>query len=103
MTTLDQFLKESPVGFSVRPEPEPDTVYKYFLRGKGATLGVLFESSTHLFFEWVLEDGRPVYYRPEIRYKAWPKHRVARQLGQGVWEVIAERPGDLARLDREAA
>lgn len=92
MSSLEEFLKESPVGFSVDSEPRPETRYKYFLRGKGATLGVLFENSTHLFFEWLLQEGCTVSYRPELRYKAWPKHRVARQTREGVWEICSERP-----------
>lgn len=100
MSSLDAFLKECPVDFSVDPEPRPATSYKYFLRGKGATLGVLFENSTHLFFEWVLEEGRPVSYRPELRYKAWPKHRVAKWLRSGIWELATERPAPACSGDK---
>ena len=99
MSTLDAFLKECPADFSVDPEPRSATSYKYYLRGKGATLGVLFENSTHLFFEWVLEEGRPVSYRPELRYKAWPKHRVADWLRSGLWEIENEQPAPIQSGD----
>ena len=82
---LRDFQKEAPVGFSFCERPCCGT-YKYCLKGKGCTLGVLFETSTDVFFEWLTEDGGTVPYRPELRYKAWPKREVARLVQRGVWE-----------------
>ena len=83
--TLHDFIKAAPEGFRPRPTLAPDTSYKYFVHGKGCTLGVLFEDSVNVYFEWVLENERPVDYPPEIRYKAWPKHEFARLMVAGVW------------------
>jgi len=84
---LTDFKKEAPVDFSVRDRPGRDH-YKYCLCGKGCTLGVLFETSTCVCFEWIAENGTPVDYRPELRYKAWPKRKVARLVAEGWWEPV---------------
>lgn len=93
MCSLDSFLKEAPAGFRVCPRSCCGT-YKYMLCGKGCTLGVLFENSVNVYFEWLTEDGAPVDYPPEVRYKAWPKCEVARLMAKGIWE--AEQPGTVA-------
>lgn len=82
---FDELKKAAPssISFSDRP---CCGCYKYCLRGKGCTLGVLFETSVDVCFEWLTENGQPVSYKPEIRYKAWPKREVARLLDEGVWE-----------------
>jgi hypothetical protein len=88
---LHDFKKEAPVGFEFCEEP-CSGCYKYCLEGKGCTLGVLFETSTTVFFEWLTEGGRPVPYRPELRYKAWPKREVTRLVNAGVWEPTTTEP-----------
>lgn len=82
---LKEFRKEAPVGFEFCDRAGCNG-YRYCLEGKGCTLGVLFETSTSVFFEWLTEDGRVVDYRPELRYKAWPKREVARLISKGVWQ-----------------
>jgi len=84
---LTEFKKEAPHNFAVRERPG-QAQYKYCLRGKGCTLGVLFETSTHVCFEWLTENGQWVEYRPELRYKAWPKRKVARLVAQGWWAPL---------------
>lgn len=92
MATLRAFVKAAPSGF--RPCLQPGCQqYKYFVRGKGCTLGVLFENSVNVYFEWLTEEDAPVDYPPEIRYKAWPKCEFERLLAAGVWEVTEEGPG----------
>lgn len=83
--SLEEFRKEAPVGFEVCDRPGRNS-YKYCLRGKGCTLGVLFETSACVCFEWLTENGQVVDYRPELRYKAWPKSEVARLVAEGWWE-----------------
>lgn len=91
MSTLQAFIKAAPEGF--RPCEHPGHgQYKYFVRGKGCTLGVLFETSVHVCFEWLTEEGAAVDYAPDIRYKAWPKREFARLVRAGVWEVTGEGP-----------
>lgn len=91
MCTLQSFVKAAPEGF--RPCRRPgQSRYKYFVRGKGCTLGVLFETSVHVCFEWLTEDGAMVEYAPDIRYKAWPKREFERLVRAGVWEVTGEGP-----------
>ncbi|HHP7238803.1 hypothetical protein, partial [Longibacter sp.] len=63
---LANFEKEAPVGFSFCDRPCTGC-YKYCLEGKGCTLGVLFETSCDVFFEWLTEDGQPVDYPPRLR------------------------------------
>lgn len=92
MTALDEFKKACPVGFRLPAQPDPAQDYKYFISGKGCTLGVLFEDSIHVYFEWLTEGGQTVYYPPEIRYKAWPKREVARLLAAGIWEAELHVP-----------
>ncbi|MEF8796593.1 MAG: hypothetical protein V5A48_09075 [Salinivenus sp.] len=82
---LEEFKKEAPTDFSVCRRPGQGC-YKYCLRGKGCTLGVLFETSTCVCFEWLEENGQAVDYRPELRYKAWPKREVTRLVAEGWWE-----------------
>lgn len=82
---LEEFKKEAPVTFEFCDRAGCGC-YKYCLEGKGCTLGVLFETSTDVFFEWLTEEGHPVEYRPQLRYKAWPKCEVARLIKKGVWE-----------------
>ena len=87
MSTLRSFVKAAPVGF--RPCPRPGCArYEYFACGKGGTLGVLFEDSINIYFEWLAENGAIVDYAPEIRYKAWPKRAFGRLLAAKIWEVI---------------
>lgn len=84
--TLRDFVKAAPEGFRPSTHVEPATSYKYFVYGKGCTLGVLFEDSINVYFEWLMEDDQPVAYPPELRYKAWPKHEFARLMHLGVWQ-----------------
>jgi hypothetical protein len=88
---LREFKKEAPVGFEFNQRP-CENCYKYCLKGKGCTLGVLFETSGRVFFEWIAEDGGVVDYAPRLRYKAWPKHEVARLVEGGVWEPAPADP-----------
>lgn len=91
MSTLRTFVKAAPSGF--RPCARPGCErYKYFACGKGCTLGVLFEDSVNVYFEWLTEDGAAVDYAPEIRYKAWPKREFKRLLAAGVWELTEDGP-----------
>ena len=92
---LRTFKKEAPVGFEFCARSCCGQ-YKYCLKGKGCTLGVLFESSTDVYFEWLTENGRPVEYRPELRYKSWSKHEVARLVHKGVWEPTTGETAALA-------
>ena len=87
MTPLDQFVRSCPVGLRLYDEPNPDQSYKYLIAGKSCTLGVLFEDSVNVYFEWLTERGERVTYAPEIRYKSWPKREVARLVSAGIWEV----------------
>lgn len=88
---LHDFKKEAPVGFEFSDQPCCGR-YKYCLEGKGCKLGILFETSTNVFFEWLTEEGCPVPYRPELRYKSWPKREVARLVKKGVWEPTNAAP-----------
>jgi hypothetical protein len=89
--TLCQFKKDCPFGMKLHDRPCCGR-YKYKMCGKGCTLGVLFENSVNVYFEWLTEDGTPVTYGPDIRYKAWPKHEVARLIRKGIWEAEAAEP-----------
>lgn len=82
---LEEFKKQAPADFDVCERPG-QSCYKYCLRGKGCTLGVLFETTTCVCFEWLTENGRTVEYRPGLRYKAWPKREVTRLVAEGWWE-----------------
>jgi len=88
---LAEFKKAAPVDFHIHEDPGRGC-YKYCLRGKGCTLGVLFETSTCVCFEWLTERGQAVDYRPELRYKAWPKREVARLVADGWWEPVEAGP-----------
>lgn len=88
MTPIKQFLKAAPTYFEVREQAAPDQSYKYFVKGKGCTLGVLFESSVNVHFEWLYEDGELVDYEPRIRYKSWSKREFARLVNAGVWDIV---------------
>lgn len=88
---LEEFEREAPTDFSVCDCPGKGC-YKYYLQGKGCTLGVLFETSTCVYFEWLAENGQMVRYRPELRYKAWPKRTVARLMEEGWWEPEPATP-----------
>lgn len=92
MCPFDEFRKACPVALRLAERPDPDTPYKYFVCGKGCTLGVLFEDSAHVYFEWLTEHGRVVDHPPRLRYKFWPKRDLARLLREGVWEATTERP-----------
>lgn len=84
-------MKGAPASFQPLNECNPACqTYKYFVSGKGCTLGVLFEDSTHVYFEWLSEGGRRVSYGPELRYHFWPKREFARLMHAGVWEPAAE-------------
>jgi len=87
MMCLREFKKAAPADFSFCDEPGQSD-YKYGLCGKGCTLGVLFETTTCVCFEWIAEDGMQVDYRPELRYKAWPKREVTRLVAEGWWEPV---------------
>lgn len=87
MESFTSFCKACPVRLRLCDRLDPAQPYKYFLCGKGCSLGVLFEDSVNVYFEWVTEDGRYVDYPAAIRYKAWPKRDVARLLAEGVWEA----------------
>lgn len=91
MFTLHAFTQAAPEGFRPCCQPGEGT-YKYYVEGKGCTLGVLFETSTHVCFEWLTEDDVMVGYPPEIRYKAWPKREFKRLIAMGVWDVTGEEP-----------
>ena len=58
----------------------------------GCVLGVLFEDSVAVYFEWVTEDEAVVDYPPPVRYKSWPKSTVAGYIRRGVWEAEPVRP-----------
>ena len=87
MHSLNEFEKSCPAGFCLSERPRSDQAYKYYVHGKGCTLGVLFEDSVNIYFEWLEEGGVPVSYPPEIRYKSWSKVDFTRLLCMGVWEV----------------
>ncbi len=91
LSTLDAFVKAAPEGFTPCSRPGTDT-YKYFIEGKGCRLGVLFETSTHICFEWLTEDGAAAQYPAALRYKAWPRYEFRRWLAMGVWEVTGQGP-----------
>jgi hypothetical protein len=87
MSSFRAFQKAAPCSLALPERPRPDeATYKYLLRGKGCTLGVLFEDSTHVYFEWLTEESRPVAYGREVRYKARPKRVFARLMAAGVWQ-----------------
>ena len=87
MSSFCAFRKAAPCSLSLPECPcREEASYKYLLQGKGCTLGVLFEDSVNVYFEWLTEEGRPVGYGPEIRYKARPKHVFARLIAAGVWQ-----------------
>ena len=88
---LHEFKKAAPAAFDVSDQPCCGR-YKYCLQGKGCILGVLFETSVDVCFEWLTENGHVVDYPPEIRYKAWPKREVQRLMAQGVWEPVSSAP-----------
>lgn len=90
MKSLTAFCRDCPIGLELCDRLDPEQRYKYYLCGKGCNLGVLFEDSVHVYFEWVTENGRFVDYPAAIRYKAWPKHEVARLMAKGVWEASEE-------------
>lgn len=87
MSALRSFCKACPENLRLYDRPNPYQEYKYFVAGKGSVLGVLFEDSINVYFEWLREDGRVVDYPPELRYRAWSKREVARMLHSGYWEV----------------
>lgn len=90
MNAFRAFKKAAPCGLCLPETPCPGKCsYKYFVEGKGCTLGVLFEDSVSIYFEWLTECGLPVEYAPEIRYKAWPKREFERLLRLGVWDVTS--------------
>ena len=84
--TLREFSKAAPVGFEFSEHCALSHDYKYFISGKGSTLGVLFEDSINIYFEWLMEDDELVPYPAHIRYKAWPKRDIARLMVAGIWE-----------------
>ena len=92
MSTFEEFRKACPVGLCLEAQVSPTQRYKYFACGKGCKLGVLFEDSVNVYFEWVEEAGRPVPYGPGIRYKWWPKRELARLVSAGVYEVEPAGP-----------
>ncbi len=88
---LQAFWKAAPEGFTFHLLPGQGQ-YKYFLEGKGCRLGVLFEDTLNVYYEWLTEDDEPVPYGPELRYRWMPKHELARLVLEGVWEVTEARP-----------
>ncbi len=95
MSPFDEFKKAAPVRLHLTECRCPErAAYKYFVCGKGCTLGVLFEDSVSIYFEWLTHNGGcPADYPPEIRYKAWPKREFARLLRLGVWEATTSDAG----------
>lgn len=87
MYTLTDIYKAAPEGFAFQDTCTLGHAYRYFVCGKGCTLGVLFEDSVNVYFEWLMEGERLVPYGPEIRYRAWPKREFARLMAAGVWEA----------------
>ena len=87
-STTREFLKAAPCDFQFHTEPDPGRSYKFFVQGKGCTLGIIFESSVNIYFEWLYEDGELVDYDPSIRYKSWPKHEFTRLVASGVWDIV---------------
>lgn len=88
MSVFREFRKAAPVGLCLHERACPERCrYKYFVEGKGCTLGVLFEDSVNVYFEWLAEDGTSVEHPAEIRYKFWPKREFTRLLRLGVWEI----------------
>lgn len=85
MRPFDEFQKACPVHLCLQ-DGAPRR-YKYFAEGKGCTLGILFEDSVNVYFEWLTEAGRPVAYGPEVRFKFWPKREFTRLMQAGVWET----------------
>lgn len=88
MSSVREFLKSAPSDFQLRSRPDPEQPYKFFVRGKGCTLGICFETSVDIYFEWLYEDDQLVDYEPEIRYKSWPKHEFTRLVAAGVWDIV---------------
>ena len=87
--SFNAFLKEAPCSFCPQERCNPAACsYKYFARGKGCTLGILFEDSVNVYFEWLEEEGRRVSYGPDLRYRYWPKREFARLMSEGVWEPV---------------
>ena len=87
MSSFCAFEKAAPCSLCLPERPRPaESSYKYLLCGKGCTLGVLFEDSANVYFEWLTEKGRSVAYGREIRYKARPKRVLARLIAAGVWQ-----------------
>ncbi|MDX1531498.1 MAG: hypothetical protein R3362_08225 [Rhodothermales bacterium] len=90
MCPLDEFKKACPAGLCLTDRPAAAGRYKYYACGKGCTLGVLFEDSVNVYFEWLTEGGRVVDYPARVRYKFWTKREFARLVREGVWEPTAE-------------
>lgn len=84
---LKEFWKAAPEGFSFHLLPGRGH-YKYFLEGKGCRLGVLFEDTLNVYYERLIEEGEPVPYGPELRYRWIPKRELAQLILKGVWEVV---------------
>jgi hypothetical protein len=100
---FNDLKKAAPSSVRFSDRPCCGGCYKYCLRGKGCTLGVLFETSVDVCFEWLTEDGHPVSYGPEIRYKAWPKREVARLMADGVWEPEGAPSSAVADMEPASA
>lgn len=86
MEEIKSFVKAAPVGFVPEARCTFAHSYKYFVEGKGSLLGVLFEDSVDVYFEWLMEEGSVVPYGPSVRYRSWPKREFARLMAAGVWE-----------------
>lgn len=86
MQALQEFVKAAPIDFCPTDACRLGHAYKYYVHGKQCTLGVLFEDSVNVYFEWLMENGSLVAYGPEIRYRAWPKRDFARLMREGIWE-----------------
>ncbi|MEX0601135.1 MAG: hypothetical protein WD021_06730 [Rhodothermales bacterium] len=89
--SFESFMRDAPCWFCPEQRCRLDpSRYKYFVRGKGCMLGVLFEDTLNVYFEWLTEEGRVVDYGPELRYRCWTKREFARLMAVGVWEPEAE-------------
>lgn len=93
--TYCEIVKSAPEGMPFSESLSPTAEYKYYIEGKECVLGVLFEDSINVYFEWILEAGRPVAYGPEIRYKAWPKREFVRLMRMGVWNATCKATASL--------
>ncbi len=96
MLAHTDFRHDSPVALVLNAAPGQHH-YRYFFARGGRLLGVLFHTSTHVAFEWIEEDGLPVAYGPEVRYRMWSKNDATLLVDAGFYEMSADV--DLIRRD----